>query len=70
MHCLQAGAATDYDRWDLWTPSDEEDEALAACPSANPGIRALERDIDQRHQRLPDPTLTLAFNPCNSAVAP
>ena len=70
MPRLQAAAATDYDRWDLWTPSDEEDDALAACPPANPGIRALERDINQRHQRLPDPTLPLALNPCNSEVAP
>ncbi|KAK9827632.1 hypothetical protein WJX81_001342 [Elliptochloris bilobata] len=32
--------------------SDEEDEALAACPPSSPAFRALERDIDRRHQRM------------------
>jgi len=53
----QAGA-TDYERWDLWAPSDDEDDALGACPPSSPAFRALERDIDERHQR------------CASALAP
>jgi hypothetical protein len=47
----QAGA-TDYERWDLWAPSDDEDDALGARPPSSPAFRALERDIDERHQRF------------------
>ena len=45
-------AGTDYRAWDLWTPSDEEEDALLA-PSGetNPALRVFEQDIDARHAR-------------------
>lgn len=47
----QADAATDYGKWDLWCPSDEDDELFnSLCPDTLQ-FRALERDIDERHAR-------------------
>jgi hypothetical protein len=46
-----AGAATDYARWDLWCPSDEDDELFNGLAPSNPGFRAMERDINERHKR-------------------
>ena len=42
---------TDYTKWDLFTPEDEEDEMVNSLTPNDPGIRALERDINERHQR-------------------
>jgi hypothetical protein len=43
--------ATDYARWDLWCPSDEEDDLFNSIPPNNPAFRAMERDINDRHTR-------------------
>lgn len=43
--------STDYAKWDLWTPSDEEDELLSSCTPNTPEFRILEKDIDDRHKR-------------------
>eukprot|EP00191_Tetraselmis_sp_GSL018_P015799 CAMPEP_0177589110 /NCGR_PEP_ID=MMETSP0419_2-20121207/6609_1 /TAXON_ID=582737 /ORGANISM="Tetraselmis sp., Strain GSL018" /LENGTH=437 /DNA_ID=CAMNT_0019079403 /DNA_START=128 /DNA_END=1438 /DNA_ORIENTATION=+ len=43
---------TDYARWDLWCPSDDEDELISklTLPST-PEFKAMEKDIDDRHKR-------------------
>jgi hypothetical protein len=43
--------ATDYARWDMWCPSDEEDDLFNSIPPNNPAFRAMERDINDRHAR-------------------
>jgi hypothetical protein len=45
------GYATDYAKWDLWCPSDEEDDLFNSIPPNNPAFRAMERDINDRHAR-------------------
>ena len=47
----QQAFATDYAKWELWCPEDETDELVSSLASANPALKALERDIDERHQR-------------------
>ena len=42
---------TDYSKWDLFTPEDEEDEMVNSLTPNDPSIRALEKDINERHQR-------------------
>ncbi|WIA44309.1 hypothetical protein OEZ86_007106 [Tetradesmus obliquus] len=44
--------ATDYAKWDLWCPSDEEDDMFNSIPPNNPAFRAMERDINDRHARM------------------
>jgi hypothetical protein len=44
--------ATDYAKWDLWCPSDEEDDLFNSIPPNNPAFRAMERDINDRHARF------------------
>lgn len=44
-------AGTDYAKWDLWCPEDEEDELVATCTPDNAQLKAMEKDIDERHQR-------------------
>jgi len=41
---------TDYLAWDLWTPSDEEDEMVAKLPPR--GLEAMEADLDARSKRV------------------
>lgn len=43
--------ATDYTKWGLWCPSDEEDELFANCTPSSAEFRAMERDINERHAR-------------------
>eukprot|EP00884_Botryococcus_braunii_P022874 jgi/Botrbrau1/9270/Bobra.180_1s0027.1 len=44
--------STDYTKWDLWTPSDEEDELFNSCTPNTPEFRGLEKDIEDRHKRM------------------
>lgn len=44
-------AGTDYEKWDLWCPEDEEDELVASCTPQSAQLKAMERDIDDRHAR-------------------
>ena len=46
-----AAWGTDYARWDMWCPEDEEDELLASCTPDNPQFHAMEKDINDRHDR-------------------
>ena len=43
--------ATDYNAWDLWTPSDDEDDPWMKYTPNNPAFKAMEADIDKRHAR-------------------
>ena len=42
---------TDYNSWDLWCPSDDEDEMIKDLTPNNPAFKAMEKDIDDRHAR-------------------
>lgn len=42
---------TDYTKWDLFTPEDEEDDLINSLTPNNPQMKALEADIDARHAR-------------------
>ena len=43
---------TDYTKWDMWCPEDDEDELInSLTPTHNPAFRAMEKDIDERHNR-------------------
>lgn len=42
---------TDYVKWDMWCPSDEEDAMFDSCRPDTPEFRAIEKDIDDRHTR-------------------
>jgi hypothetical protein len=46
----QAGG-TDYAKWDLWCPSDEEDDLFNSIAPNTPEFRAMEADINTRHHR-------------------
>ena len=43
--------ATDYSAWDLWTPSDDEEDPWMQYMPNNPAFKAMEADIDKRHAR-------------------
>ena len=42
---------TDYTKWDLFTPDDEEDDLINSLTPNNPQMKAMEADIDSRHAR-------------------
>ena len=44
--------ATDYTAWDLWTPSDEEDDMVRNLQPAGAEFAAMEKDIAERHRRV------------------
>ena len=43
---------TDYTAWDLWTPSDEEDDMVRDLTPQGPEFKAMEKDIEERHRRM------------------
>ena len=45
-------SGTDYHAWDLWTPSDEEDDIYNQLTPNSPEFKAMEKDIDERHAKL------------------
>ena len=47
----QRDGFTDYRQWDLWCPSDEDDELIQACAANKPEFKALEKDMEERHRR-------------------
>ena len=47
----KASHQTDYTKWDLFTPDDEEDDLINSLTPNNPQMKALEADIDARHAR-------------------
>lgn len=45
-------SSTDYERWDMWCPSDDEDELINKLTLPNTAeFKAMEKDIDERHRR-------------------
>jgi len=40
---------TDYTKWDMWCPEDEEDELFNSLTP--PECKAMEKDINDRHKR-------------------
>lgn len=44
-------ASTDYIKWDIWCPIDDEDELVATCTPESSQLRAMEKDINDRHAR-------------------
>ncbi|CAG9467735.1 unnamed protein product [Pedinophyceae sp. YPF-701] len=49
---VRAGGPTDYESWDLWTPSDEEDELVNSMLPQGAEFKAMEKDIEERHKRM------------------
>lgn len=48
----QANVGTDYTKWDMWCPEDEEDDLInSITPTHNAAFRAMEKDIDERHRK-------------------
>lgn len=42
---------TDYTKWGIWCPDDEEDDLINSMPPNTPQFLAMEKDIDERHRR-------------------
>jgi hypothetical protein len=47
----QHSYATDYNQWELWCPSDEEDDMFNSLTPNSPQFKAMEQDISKRHAR-------------------
>lgn len=47
----QHSYATDYAQWEMWCPSDEEDDMFNSLTPNSPQFRAMEKDISSRHAR-------------------
>jgi len=47
----QHSYAADYNQWELWCPSDDEDELFNSLTPNSPQFRAMEQDISARHAR-------------------
>lgn len=43
---------TDYTKWDLFTPDDEDDDMINSLTPNNPEMKAMAADIDARHARF------------------
>eukprot|EP00198_Chlamydomonas_reinhardtii_P013934 XP_001703271.1 TPR domain-containing protein [Chlamydomonas reinhardtii] len=48
----QSRFGTDYTKWDIWCPDDEEDDLINSVGPNTPQFRAMEKDIDERHRQL------------------
>jgi hypothetical protein len=46
-----AGCGTDYTKWDLFCPEDEEDDLFNNMTPSNPAFKAMEKDMDERHRK-------------------
>jgi len=44
-------AGTDYRKWDMWCPSDDEDALFNSLTPADPQFQAMEKDINDRHRK-------------------
>jgi hypothetical protein len=42
---------TDYTKWDIWCPEDEEDDFINSIGPNTPQFKAMEKDIDDRHRQ-------------------
>ncbi|KAG2500046.1 hypothetical protein HYH03_002326 [Edaphochlamys debaryana] len=43
---------TDYNKWDIWCPEDEEDDIFNSMAPNTPQFKAMEKDIDERHRQM------------------
>ncbi|GLC44336.1 hypothetical protein PLESTB_000480900 [Pleodorina starrii] len=43
---------TDYTKWDIWCPEDEEDDLINSMGPNTPQFKAMEKDIDDRHRQM------------------
>ncbi|KAL6765116.1 hypothetical protein V8C86DRAFT_3128274 [Haematococcus lacustris] len=43
---------TDYTKWGMWCPDDEEDDLFNSLTPSGAGFRAMEKDIEDRHKRM------------------
>ncbi|GIL99722.1 hypothetical protein Vretimale_4862 [Volvox reticuliferus] len=43
---------TDYTKWDIWCPEDDEDDLINSIGPNTPQFKAMEKDIDERHRQL------------------
>lgn len=46
-----SGYFTDYNKWDMWCPEDEQDDLINSMTPNNPQFKAMEKDIEERHKR-------------------
>jgi hypothetical protein len=44
-----ATTGTDYAKWDMWCPEDEEDDLFNSLTP--PDCKAMEKDINDRHKK-------------------
>jgi hypothetical protein len=42
---------TDYTKWDIWCPDDEEDDLINSMAPNTAEFKALEKDIEERHRK-------------------
>jgi hypothetical protein len=42
---------TDYTKWDMWCPEDDEDDMINSITPNSATFRAMEKDIDDRHRK-------------------
>lgn len=42
---------TDYTKWGMWCPEDEEDDLFNSLTPNQPAFQAMEKDINERHKR-------------------
>ena len=50
-HGKRDNGSTDYRQWELWCPSDEDDEIVRSCLPNRPECQALDRDMKERRER-------------------
>ncbi|GAX78335.1 hypothetical protein CEUSTIGMA_g5777.t1 [Chlamydomonas eustigma] len=43
---------TDYTKWDMWCPEDDEDDLINSITPNSATFRAMEKDIDDRHRKM------------------
>ncbi|XRB13669.1 hypothetical protein RI054_06g35070 [Pseudoscourfieldia marina] len=43
--------STDYDAWDMWEPSDDENDPWMLPGASNAQFAAMEKDLNERHKR-------------------
>jgi len=51
---------TDYAAWELFCPSDDEDEMISSLTPDGPQFKAMEKDMDDRHKKMKEKLRTAA----------
>jgi hypothetical protein len=63
----QHSYTTDYTQWELWCPSDEEDDLFNSLTPNSPAFQAMEKDISARHARYASPGWLAPVGQSNAA---